>query len=102
MSLYLADAPAGLLDLTLSFVGEVIAFLAMIVILGRWVYPRVMAAAEGRQRQISEQLEAAERQRQEAEARLRDAETQLQEARSRGAEIMEGANRTGEQIRAEL
>jgi F-type H+-transporting ATPase subunit b len=103
MSLYLAEAaPAGLLDLTLSFLVEVIAFLAMIFILGRWVYPRVMAAAEGRQRQISEQLEAAERQRQEAEARLRDAEAQLQEARSRGAEILEGANKTGEQIRAEL
>jgi F-type H+-transporting ATPase subunit b len=101
--MYLAEqATAGLLDLSLSFVVEVIAFLLMIFILGRWVYPRVMAAAEGRQRQISEQLEAAERQRQEAEARLREAEAQLQEARARGAEIMEGANKTGEQIRAEL
>jgi F-type H+-transporting ATPase subunit b len=103
LSLYLADAPqAGLLDLSLSFVVEIIAFLVMIAILGRWVYPRVMAAAEQRQRQIGEQLAAAEKQRQEAEARLRDAEAQLQEARSRGAEILEGANRTGEQIRGEL
>lgn len=103
LSLYLADAPqAGLLDLSLSFVVEIIAFLVMIFILGRWVYPRVMAAAEARQRQIGEQLAAAEKQRQEAEARLRDAEAQLQEARSRGAEILEGANRTGEQIRGEL
>lgn len=100
LSLYLAEA--GLLDLSLSFVVEVIAFLAMIFILGRWVYPRVMAAAEGRQRQISEQLEAAERQRQESEARLREAEASLQEARARGAEILEGATRTGDQLRQEF
>ena len=72
LTLRLADAPsAGLLDLSLSFVVEVIAFVAMILILGRWVYPRVMAAAEGRQRQIGEQLAAAERSRQEAEQRHR-------------------------------
>ena len=35
---------AGLLDLSLSFVVEIIAFVLMILILGRWVYPRVMEA----------------------------------------------------------
>jgi F-type H+-transporting ATPase subunit b len=61
-----------------------------------------MAAAEARQRQISEQLAAAERARQEAEERLGAAEVQLQEGRSRAAEILEGARRSGEQVRAEL
>jgi F-type H+-transporting ATPase subunit b len=93
---------AGLLDLSLSFLVEVIAFVAMILILGRWVYPRVMEAAEGRQRQISEQLEAAQRARQEAEERLADAEAQLKQARSRAAEVLEGANRSADQLRAEL
>jgi len=102
MTLYLADTSAGLLDLTLSFVVEVIAFIAMILVLGRWVYPRVMAAAEGRQRQIGEQLSAAERARVEAEDRLHRAEAQLQEARARGAEVIEGAGRSAEQLRAEL
>lgn len=103
MTLYLAEQPsAGLLDLSLSFVVEVVAFLAMILILGRWVYPRVMAAAEARQRQISEQLAAAERARQEAEERLKAAEAQLQEARGRAAEVLEGARRSGDQLRADL
>ena len=102
MTLYLADTSAGLLDLTLSFVVEVIAFIAMILVLGRWVYPRVMAAAEGRQRQIGEQLSAAERARVEAEDRLHRAEAQLQEARARAAEVIEGAGRSAEQLRAEL
>jgi len=100
MTLYLAEA--GLLDLSLSFVVEVVAFLAMIFVLGRWVYPRVMAAAEARQRQIAAQLEAAERARQEAEARLREAEERLREARGQAAEIIEGANRSAAQRRADL
>lgn len=101
MTLHLAGE-AGILDLSLSFVAEVIAFIAMILILGRWVYPRVMAAAEARQRQIAEQLAAAERAREAAEQRLRDAEARIQEARQQAAEIIEGAGRSGEQFRAGL
>jgi F-type H+-transporting ATPase subunit b len=93
---------AGLLDLSLSIVVEIVAFVALILILGRWVYPRVMEAAEGRQRQIGEQLAAAERSRQEAEQRLDDARARLDEARSRAAEIIEGAGRSAEQLRGEL
>jgi F-type H+-transporting ATPase subunit b len=100
MSLYLAEA--SLLDLSASFIFEVVAFILMIAVLGRWVYPFVVRVAEARQRQISQQLEAAERARQEAEARLRDAEASLQEARGRAAEIIEGAGRSGDQLRAEL
>ena len=60
--MYLAtDLKAGLLDLSLSFVAEIIAFIAMILVLARWVYPRVMAAAEARQRAVAEQLMAAEK-----------------------------------------
>jgi F-type H+-transporting ATPase subunit b len=99
LTVYLAEA--GLLDLSLSFLVEVIAFLVMIGILARWVYPRVLAAAEARQRQITEQLEAAERQREAAEQRLKDAESELEKARAQAAEIIEGGNRLAEQVRAD-
>ena len=101
MTLTVFLAEAGLLDLSLSFLVEIVAFLAMIAILARWVYPRVIAAAEGRQRQIAGQLEAAERARKEAEQRLKDAEAELQKARAQSAEIIEGANRLAEQLRAD-
>ena len=94
-------AEAGLLDLSLSFLAEVIAFIVMIAILARWVYPRVMTAAEARQRQVAEQLSAAERSREEAEQRLRDAEASLRDARAQSTQIIEGANRLGEQLRAD-
>jgi len=93
---------AGLLDLSLSIVVEIVAFVAMILILGRWVYPRVMDAAEGRQRRIGEQLAAAERARQEAQQSLGEAQASFAEARSRAAEIIEGANRSAEQLRGDL
>lgn len=98
--MYLANA--GILDLSLSFVFEIFAFLLMLGILARWVFPPVMRAAEARQRQVAEQLTAAEQTRLEAEQRLKDAEGRLQEARSQAAGIIEGANRTGEQLRADL
>jgi F-type H+-transporting ATPase subunit b len=99
LTVYLATA--GLLDLSLSFLVEVVAFIVMILILARWVYPRVMEAAEARQRAVVEQLTAAERARAEAEQRLKDAEARLQEARGRAATIIEGANRSAEQLSAE-
>lgn len=102
MSLTAYLAAAGLLDLSLSFLVEVIAFLVMIGILARWVYPRVMTAAEARQRQVAEQLTAAEKAREEAEQRLKEAEATVREARAQAAEIIEGANRTAEQLRADI
>jgi len=100
MTIYLAEA--SLLDLSASFVVEVVAFIVMILILGRWVFPRIMAAAESRQRQISEHLAAAERARQDAEQRLQEAEASLQEARGQAAEVIEGAGKSAEQLRSEL
>jgi len=99
LTLYLATA--GLLDLSLSFLAEVIAFIVMIAILARWVYPRILAAAEARQRQVAGELAAAQRAREEAEQRLKDAEAKLQEARAQASEVMEGANRLAEQLRAD-
>jgi F-type H+-transporting ATPase subunit b len=99
LTVYLATA--GLLDLSLSFIAEIIAFIVMILILARWVYPRVLAAAEARQRAVAEQLLAAERSREEAEQRLRDAEAQLREARGQASGILEGANKSAQQLSAE-
>ncbi|MBO0684375.1 MAG: F0F1 ATP synthase subunit B [Candidatus Dormibacteraeota bacterium] len=97
-TVYLA---AGLLDLSLSLIAEIIAFVLMILILARWVYPRVMAAAEARQRAVAEQLLAAERSREEAEQRLKDAEAQFRDARGQASQIIEGANRSAQQLSAE-
>lgn len=95
----LAASPLGPLQLNATLLVEFIAFLLMLAILARWVYPRVMAAAEERQKAIAEQLAAAERARQEAEARQKEEAKILQQAQAEAQQIIERANRFGEQIR---
>jgi F-type H+-transporting ATPase subunit b len=97
--MYLAEA--GLLDLNATFWIELVAFLLMLGVLARYVYPRVIEAAEARQKAIAAELEAAEKSRKEAEARLVEAEKKLQEARVSAQEIVAGATRSGEQLRQE-
>lgn len=94
-------APLGPLQINATLVVELIAFLVMLGILARWVYPPVIRAAEARQRQVAEQLEAAEKARKEAEARLQQADAAIQEARGQAGQIIERANRAAEQIQQE-
>jgi F-type H+-transporting ATPase subunit b len=105
---YLAEA--GLLDLSLSFVIEIIAFILMVLLLWFGIpflripsaYRMLMDAAEARQRAIAEQLREAERAREEAKQRLDEAEKRIDEARRQASEVIEAAGRSGEQLRAEL
>jgi F-type H+-transporting ATPase subunit b len=103
-------AEAGLLDLSLSFVIEVVAFILMVLLLWFGIpplripsaYRLLMDAVDARQRAIAEQLEAAEKAREEAEKRLEDARQRAEEARKQASEVVEAAGRSGEQLRAEL
>jgi F-type H+-transporting ATPase subunit b len=97
-----AGAPAGIIDLNASFWIELAAFLIMLGLLARYAYPRVINAAEARQRQIAEQLAQADKAREEAEKRLQQAEARLEQARAQAQEIIQGATRSGEQLREEL
>ncbi len=98
--MYLAEA--GLLNVNATFWIELVAFLLMLGILARYVYPRVLAAAEARQKAISEELTAAEQARKEAEEKLQQAEKQLEAARAQAQEIIAGAGRSADQLREEL
>lgn len=86
-------ADASLLEINVTFVVEVIAFVAMLLILRRWVYPRVMAAAEARQNQIARALEEAERSRQEAAAAREDVTKQIEDARAQARDILDRAHK---------
>jgi F-type H+-transporting ATPase subunit b len=92
---------AGLLDINGTLIAEIIAFLLMLGVLARWVYPPIIRAAEARQLQIKQQLEQAEKARQEAEARLRAAQDEIQKARLQAGQIIEQANRAAERIQQE-
>ena len=93
---------AQLLDLSLSYLAEVIVFVLMVLILARWVYTRVLEAAEQRQKAIGAELEAAEKARQSAEGELQNAQKRLDDARAQAEEIIAGASKSADQLREEL
>ena len=92
---------AGLLDVNGTLIAEIIAFLLMLGVLARWVYPPIVRAAEARQNQIKQQLEQAEKARQDAEARLNAAQEEITKARVQAGQIIEQANRAAERIQQE-
>jgi F-type H+-transporting ATPase subunit b len=88
VTVVIASQPAGLLTPNGTFFAELIAFILMILILGRWVYPRIIKAATEREGKIEAGLRAA----QEAEERLSKVQAQveqtLEEARSQARDIL--------------
>jgi F-type H+-transporting ATPase subunit b len=93
---------AGVIDINGTVIVELIAFLVMMTVLARYVYPEIVRLAEARQRQIAEQLAEAEKSRADAEARLKDAEAKLNDARKTAQTMIDGATRSAEQLRQEL
>jgi F-type H+-transporting ATPase subunit b len=92
---------AGLLDINGTLIAEIIAFLLMLGVLARWVYPPIIKAAEARQNQIKQQLEQTEKARKEAEERLQEAQAEIVRARVESGLIIEQANRAAERIQQE-
>jgi F-type H+-transporting ATPase subunit b len=102
MTYLVTTGTAGVIEINGTVIVEILTFLLMLVILARYVYPEVVKIAEARQRAITEELAAAEKARADAEARLQDANSKLADARRTADAVVEGANRSGEQLRQEL
>lgn len=96
MPFALIPLEAGLLDINGTLIAELIAFLLMLGLLARFVYPPIIRAAEARQKQIADQLAAAEQTRKEAEENLRKAQAEIQQARGEAGQILDRANRAAE------
>lgn len=86
------------MEINATLIGEVIAFLIMVSITVKFVWPPLINAIEERQRRIAEGLEAADRARKElAEANTR-ADDEVKKARAEAAVIIERANQQATQI----
>ncbi|HEY8675062.1 MAG TPA: F0F1 ATP synthase subunit B [Candidatus Dormibacteraeota bacterium] len=86
-------ADAGLLDVNGTLIAEVIAFLLMVLILAKWVYPRIMLVATEREQKIEAGVRAAA----EAEKRLLEVQEEvkktLDEARAHARDILDRAHK---------
>ena len=108
---HLVLAQAGPLTLNGTFIVETVGFLLMLLFLSyvplpflgipKPVFPWIIDIAEARQRQITATLEEAERAKKEAVARLQEADQKMVDARRTADTVIEGANRSGEQLRME-
>jgi F-type H+-transporting ATPase subunit b len=102
----------GPLTINGTFIVETVGFILMLLFLSyvplpflgipKPVFPWIIRIAEARQRQITATLEEAERARAQAEARLKEADEKLSDARKTADTIIEGANRSGDQLRSDL
>jgi F-type H+-transporting ATPase subunit b len=85
-----------------TFIVEVLAFLIMLAILGRYVLPRINKALEDRQEQIRSQFEASEKAQHEAADALEEYKKQLAEAREEAGRMREEAREQGAAIIAQM
>jgi F-type H+-transporting ATPase subunit b len=103
---------SGVLTLNGTFIVETAGFLLMLLFLSyvplpflgipKPVFPWIIGIAEARQRDITAKLQEAEKARAEAEARLQEADAKLIDARRTADTVIEGAKRSGEQLRQDL
>lgn len=79
-----------------------IAFLVLVFLLTKFVFPRLRKGLEERTKRIQGQLEEAERTKREADLVLEQYRAQLSEARAEVGKIIEEGKRTAEAMRAEI
>jgi F-type H+-transporting ATPase subunit b len=77
-------------------VWTLLLFVLSMVILAKWVFPRITEALDRRQRAIEDSIEAAERTRHQADELLAEYRERLTEARRQAEEIVVRARRTAE------
>ena len=93
---------AGVIEINGTVIVELIAFLLMLALLARYVYPEVVRLAEARQRAIADQLKEAEQSNAAAEERLKEAQAKLDDARKSAQGVIDAAAKSAEQLRQEL
>jgi F-type H+-transporting ATPase subunit b len=102
MSYLVTTGTAGVIEINGTVIVEILTFLIMLAVLARYVYPEVVKVAEARRRAIAEELREAEEARAEAQQRLEEAKANLEDARKTAQQVIDAANKSGQQARQEL
>ena len=84
-----------------TLIVEIIAFLVVLAVVGRYVLPVLNKALEERQEQIRGALEAADAARAEADETRQQRQAILDEARHHARDIVAQANAVSDRVRAE-
>lgn len=84
-----------------TFIVELIAFLVVLFVVGRYLVPPLNKMLRDRQEVIRAELEAADRARAEAAAVDDERRNALEQARQQGREVVDQASRTADQLVAD-
>jgi F-type H+-transporting ATPase subunit b len=79
-----------------------IVFLFLLVILGKFVFPKITAAVEAREKALEEAIEGAKRDREEAARYLAEQQKQIEAARAEAQRIIVESRQVGESVRAQM
>ena len=79
------------MNINLTLVVQMLVFALLVFGTMKWIWPRILAVMEERQRKIAQGLAAAEKGEQELAAARDQAETIVREARERASHIIEQA-----------
>jgi F-type H+-transporting ATPase subunit b len=85
-------------NLNLTLLGQLIAFLIFVWFCMKFVWPPITAAIAERQKKIAEGLDAADRAARSLEDARAQVEQEMQQARAQITEMIEQANRRANQI----
>jgi F-type H+-transporting ATPase subunit b len=79
-----------------------VIFIGLLIILGRFAFPKLLGAVEARERALQEAIDAAKRDREEAARVLEEHRKQIEAARGEAQQIIVEGRNAGEQMRAQL
>lgn len=85
-----------------TFFVELVIFLLVVGILGKWVLPPINRAMEARQEAITRELREADEAKQRAAEMEKQYQAVLDQGRAEAQELKEQAAKVGEQLRQEL
>ena len=86
------------MNLNLTLVGQMIAFIAFVAFCMKYVWPPILAAMHEREQKIADGLAAADKASHDLELAKEKAVERLKEAKEEAAGIIESANRRATQI----
>jgi F-type H+-transporting ATPase subunit b len=85
-------------NINLTLIGQMLAFVAFVAFCMKYVWPPILAAMQEREQKIADGLSAAERAKQDLELAQEKSVERLREAKEEAAGIVDAANRRANQI----
>ncbi|MEO1080823.1 MAG: F0F1 ATP synthase subunit B [Pseudomonadota bacterium] len=86
------------MNINLTLIGQMIAFMAFVVFCMKYVWPPILAAMHEREQKIADGLAAADKASHDLELAKEKATERLREAKEEAAGIVDAANRRASQI----